>query len=512
MSSVKRYLAVWLRRLPTDRIERRLAARDETARIVVASIKFAQRIVALNDAAARLGLSSGMALADARAAHPHVTVAQADPEADRCLLETIADRCDRYTPLVGLDPPDGLVLDIAGCAHLFGGEAALARDLVQRLIQQGFRARVAVADTFGCAWGVARYGTPGIVPQGGTETALFPLPIAALRVDPAILGDLKALGLACVGDLVARPRAPLAARFGASLIRRLDQALGRTDEPIQPRLPVPDAVAEQRFAEPIAREDDVLATIGQLARQLDRILERRGEGARLIQLALFRTDGKVHRLDIHTGLPLRDPLRVQRLFQERLAVLADACDPGFGFDLVRLCVLAGERSDPAQSGLAAPDHAAELAHLIDRLGVRFGPQRVRRLVPQNTHIPELAVAAVPAHAAPHATTTMPAVEQDSLAPVRPIRLFERPEPIEAIDEVPDGAPGRFRWRRVWHHVVIAEGPERIAPEWWQNASGGLVRDYFRVESDRGVRFWLYRDGVYETGRPKPRWYLHGLFA
>ena len=400
--SSRRYLSVWLRRLSTDRIERRSSERVE-AFVVVASIKSAQRITAMTDGAARLGLKIGMGLADARAMYPSLPVVDADPEADRRLLEAIADWCDRYTPLVGLDAPDGLLLDVTGCAHLFGGEAALARDLVTRLAHQGLRARVAIADTVGCAWGVARYGKPGIVPRGETEAAtVLPLPIAALRVDAETVADLKTAGLTCVADLAARPRAPFAARFGKALLLRLDQALGHADEPITPRLPVPAAMAEQRFPEPIAREADVLGTIEHLARQLVPVLERRGEGGRLFQVALFRADGKVHRLEIGTGSPLRDPARMRKLFEERLAVLGDACDPGFGYDMVRLSALVTERIDPAQTGLAGPDHAEELAHLIDRLGARFGLRRVSRLVPQDTHIPEYAVAAVPAHAARHA--------------------------------------------------------------------------------------------------------------
>ena len=333
---------MWLRRLSTDRIERCSSARVE-AFVAVASIKSAQRITALTDGAARLGLKVGMGLADARARYPGLPVVEADPEADRRLLEGVADWCDRYTPLVGLDPPDGLLLDVTGCAHLFGGEAALARDLVTRLAHQGLRARVAIADTVGCAWGVARYDKPGIVPRGETETAMLPLPIAALRVDHEIAADLKTSGLTCVADLAARPRAPFAARFGKALLLRLDQALGAADEPITPRLPVPAAMAEQRFAEPIARETDVLGTIEHLGRQLAVVLERRGEGGRLLQVALFRADGKVHRLELGTGSPLRDPLRIRKLFEERLAVLDDACDPGFGYDMVRLSALVTER-------------------------------------------------------------------------------------------------------------------------------------------------------------------------
>jgi protein ImuB len=511
--SSRRYLSLWLRRLPTDRIARRCAAPAD-AFVIAASVKGAQRISALTDGAARLGLKAGMGVADARAMYPKLLVEQADVEADACLLEAIADWCDRYTPLVGLDAPDGLILDITGCAHLFGGEAMLCRDLVERLALQGLRARAAVADTVGCASGMARYGEPTIVPRGETEAAALPLPIAALRVDPDIVAELASLGLKRVVDLATRPRAPLAARFGETLVLRLDQMLGHVDEPISPRLPLPTAMAEQRFAEPIAREADVLGTIEQLARQLAGVLERRGEGARLIGLALFRADGKVHRLELGTGAPLRDPPRVRKLFEERLAVLGDECDPGFGFDVVRLSALITERCDPVQTGLADEDYDEELSHLIDRLGARFGLSRVSRLMPQDTHIPEFAVASVPAHAVRrHAAVAVPVAEQDSLAPTRPLRLFARPEPVEAIAEVPDGPPVRFRWRRVTHQVARAEGPERIAMEWWRNGRGEmLTRDYFRVESRGGARVWLYREGLYGRETERSRWYLHGLFA
>src|SRR3954469_2297911 len=449
--SSRRYLSVWLRRLSTDRIERRSSEPVETF-VVVASIKGAQRITGQTDGAARLGLKTGMSLADARAMYPKLPVVEADFEADRHLLETVADWCDRYTPLVGLDPPDGLFLDVTGCAHLFGGEAALARDLVTRLTQQGLRARVAIADTVGGAWGVARYGTPGIVPRGETKAAMLPLPIAALRVDAETVADLKTSGLTSIADLAARPRAPFAARFGKGLLLRLDQALGDADEPIAPRLPLPAAMAEQRFPEPIAREADVLGTIEHLAGQLVPVLDRRGEGGRLLQTALFRADGKVHRLEIGTGSPLRDPTRIRKLFEERLAVLGDACDPGFGYDMVRLSALVTERCDPAQTGFAGSDHAEELTHLIDRFGARFGLSRVTRLVPQDTHIPEYAVAAVPAHAPRPAAAAMPGIEQDSLSAVRPLRLFKRPEPIDAVAQVPDGPPISFRWRHIRHQI------------------------------------------------------------
>jgi protein ImuB len=466
----------------------------------------------MNDAAARLGLKPGMPLADVRAMHPRIAVAEADAEADRHLLETVADWTDRYTPLIGLDPPDGLVLDVTGCAHLFGGEAAMARDLVARLALQGLHARAAAADSVGCAWAMARYGDCTVVPRGEAEAAMLPLPVAALRIDPEIVAKLATMGLKRVVDLVQRPRAPFTARFGGELLCRLDQALGRADEPITPRLPLPSAMAERRFPDPIAREEDVLGTIERLAYELGRVLARRGEGARLIALSLFRADGKVHRLEIGTSTPLREASRVRRLFEDRLVVLGDACDPGFGFDMIRLSALVTERCDPVQTGLAGSDSGEELAHLIDRLGARFGLRRVTRQIAQDTHIPEYAIATVPAHAARQAVAIQHN-EQDTLGAARPIRLFERPEPIDAIAEVPDGPPVRFRWRHVMHQVARVEGPERIAMEWWRDDRGNkLTRDYFRIESRIGARVWLYREGLFSSETPKPRWYLHGLFA
>jgi protein ImuB len=508
----RRYLSVWLRRLPTDRIERRCNLPGDAPLIVVEPVKSALRVCALNDAAARLGLHCGLPLADVRAMHPGIDVRNAEPAADRALLEAVAEWCDRYTPLVGLDAPDGLLLDLTGCAHLFGGEEALLHDMARRLWRQGLNARLSVADSVGCAWAVARFGDVAIVPQGESAAALNDLPLAALRVDDESVGGLAQAGLKHIRDVVTRPRAPLAARFGAQFIRRIDQAFGREEESISPRLPVPSCMAEQRFADPIGLEADVLGTIEKLARELSAAMERRGEGARLLQVALFRADGKVFRFDARAGTPLRDPSRIRRLFSERFAASGDEADPGFGYDMLRLSALVVERMDEMQAGLARDDHAQELAHLIDRLSARFGAARVTRLSPQDTHIPEFAEQMVAAQGEAQELAVAP-VEQDSLSPARPIRMFARPEEITATAEVPDGPPVRFRWRHVMHDVVAFEGPERIAMEWWRDAKGNvLTRDYFRVESRQGMRAWLFRDGLYGEAQHPPRWFLHGLFA
>ncbi len=519
VSSTRRYLSLWLRRLPTDRIARRASLPEAEPLVVTAPVKSAQRLTAVNDPAARLGLEVGMAVADARAMYPSLLAAEADPPADLRLLEAVADWCDRYTPLIGLDPPDGLTLDVTGCAHLFGGEAALCRDLVRGLAAQQLRARAAVADTVGCAWGVARFGKTPVVPVGAARDTIAPLRLAALRLAPDTVAALASVGLKFVADVLERPRAPLAARFGTELIRRIDQALGREEESIVPRRPPPSYVAEKRFADPIALEADVLGTLERLAHELAHCLERHGEGARALRLTLFRVDGKVLNVSVAASRPVRDPAFVRRLFVERLAAVGEACDPGFGFDIVRLAATVTEPLDPVETGFGAHDHAEEMARLIDRLGARFGLDSVCRIMPNDTHIPEFAAHDVPAQTAgegPRARAPACArdpLAQDSLAPARPVHLFERPEPIEAIAEVPDGPPVRFRWRFVMHEIAAAEGPERIATEWWRDEAGrALTRDYFRVENREGARFWLYREGLYGHEAAHPRWFLHGLFA
>ena len=307
----------------------------------------------------------------------------------------------------------------------------------------------------------------------------------------------------------------MTARFGSEVLRQLDRALGHEHEPLTPRLPVAPYVAEQRFAEPIAREDDILAVARRLARRLQFALERRGDGARRIELTLFRTDGVVRRIAAGTSRPLRDPDEIRGLFVERLAALADSFDPGFGFDMARLSVIVAEPCPPQQIGIGGEDEA-ELCRLIDRLSARLGTRRVQRLTAQDSHIPEVAEAALPAQAVngDAGWNAFRRYRDEAALSPRPLRLLTRPEPIEAVAEVPDGPPLRFRWRRALHEVVAAEGPERIEGAWWSE-HGGPARDYFRVEDKSGLRFWLFRAGLYRDPAPgaaAPTWFLHGTFA
>ncbi len=591
---------------------------------VVARVKNALRLVALDEAAERLGLTRGMALADARAMIPALGVADDDPAADATLLAAIADWAERYTPLVALEQgagrtegatgnakqeartaegrtgnakqeartadgrtgnpkqeartaegrtgnpkqeartaegrtgnpkqeartaegrtgnpkqeartaegrtgnPRGLFLDITGCAHLFGGESNLAADCVARLGRQGFAARAAIADTPGTASAVARFGPDPIcvVPPGGSGAVLQPLPLAALRLASETVAALDRVGLKRIGQIMGAPRAPLAARFGRGLVQRLDQALGSEEEAISPRRPTPVLLAERRFAEPIGLEEDIAAALASLAATLCQTMEARGIGARLIELILFRVDGVVSRIAVGTGRPLRAAKRIGALFKEKFASLGDGLDAGFGFDMVRLAVTEDAPLAATQIDLdGGGDAASDLDGLIDRIGARLGSGAIGRLAPRDSHIPERAEAFDEVVAAllagkdgfpRFAKLSLPreggedaSQSEPSELISRPLRLFARPEPVEAVAEVPDGPPARFRWRRTLYRVARAEGPERIAAEWWRDDD--LTRDYFRVEDATGHRFWLFREGLYGRETTAPRWYLHGVFA
>ncbi len=433
--------------------------------------------------------------------HPAVEAIPEDAGADAALLDSIADWCLRYTPLIACDAPDGLLLDIGGCAHLYGGEQKLVADLGRRIARAGFAYRVAIAGTIGAAHAAARFGNPAAYAAGEERDIMNPLPLAALRLEPATVASLARVGLKRVGDIIDLPRAPLTARFGGSLMRQLDRALGVEQEPLSPRLPVAPYVAEQRFHEPIAREEDVLGTVQKLAARLGTALERRGDGARRIELILFRTDGAVRRIAVGCSRPLRDAQDIRALFSERLAALADAYDPGFGFDMARLSVVIAESCPPEQIGIGGEEEAGEMVRLVDRLSARLGAQRVRRPVAQDSHIPELAAVALPAQMAgsDHGWDAFRRHRAEADLAPRPLRLLTHPEPIEALAAVPDGPPLRFKWRRAFHDVIAAEGPERIEGAWWSDRSGhpsgNPARDYFRVEDKSGLRFWLYPLGT-----------------
>lgn len=478
------------------------------------------RLAAVDCHAAALGIEPGLTLADARARLPELAVLDHDPVADRALLDWLVEACDRYSPSVMAVPPSALVLDVAGCLHPFEArpkgcettsflpvspEIALANDLVTCLDRAGFGAQLAYGETPDAAVARARFGIDDL-PR---------LPVEALAVGEDVWRSLRRAGLRTLGDLATRPRANLAARFGKVLTDSLDRTLGAVDTKITPHRVPEDIVVEARFAEPIARTDDALATIARLVGEAAVELGTRGVGGRRFDVALFRSDGHVARLSVETAAPTRDPATVKRLLRERIDALSDPLDPGFGYDLIRLAVPVSEALSPAQLRLEGGSLAGpEMTALIDRLVARFGRNRVRRFATADTHIPEQASFTLPAGDAPKLT---PQSLDPGEPPRRPLYLFDPPQRIQVTAEVPDGPPLQFSWRRTQHRVTRYEGPERIAAEWWRHkrghetGEGGLTRDYYRVEDVRGRRYWLFRHGLYGE-HTDPAWYVHGVFA
>lgn len=465
------------------------------------------RLVAVDVAAGGLGLEPGLTLADARARVPGLLVFDHDERADTALLEWLADACDRYTPMVATDAPHAIVLDITGCNFGPKGsktspESALAEDLYRRLAQLDLNPRLALASTPDAALALARHDC-GDVRR---------LSVTALRIEPESHVALRRAGLRSIGDVARIAPAALAARFGERVPVLLARLLGQEDARITPRRAPAEIETEARFAEPIARTDDMLSTIAALIEKAVVQLSENGVGGRRFCAALFRSDGHVARLSVETATPTRDAAILDRLFRERIDALSDPLDPGFGYDMIRLSIDVTEPLAAEQLRLDGGKIAdAEMTALLDRLSTRLGRNRVRRFSAIDTHVPEQAVLELPV-AEPRALATWTAPEPGE-PPLRPLHMFDPPHRIEVMAEVPDGPPRRFKWRRTMHEVARHEGPERIAAEWWTRAdNAGLTRDYYRVEDVRGRRFWLFRHGLYGAEKAHPDWYLHGLFA
>jgi len=528
----RRIAAVWLPYWPMERLYRAFqkprgrTPADRRPSALTSPGQGGVRVTACNRAAAAAGVAPGQLVPDAMTLCPGLELQAADFAADGVALKQLALWCGRYTPWTAIDPvgigeePDGLLLDISGCGHLFGGEAELLADLCVRLRGLGLTARVAAASTPGAAWALSRFGEAplSILPEGQETAALKMLPIAALRLADTTVDGLMRLGLKRAGDLYGKPRAPIAARFGSEVALRLDQALGFAREPISPLRPPAPFRARGIFAEGLTRTEDIEEAVRLLATELCRLLAAERQGARRLELTLFRADGAVTRLSAGTAAPSHDAFHLTRLFREKLGQAGDDFDAGFGIEAAMLAAIAVDPLTPAQDSFEAEGVNAEaLAQIVDRLGARLGHERIVRLEPRASHVPERAVAVVPAVRGTtpamrgwrtHVEEQMAAALAGSLA--RPLRLLARPEPVEAVAEVPEGPPRLFRWRRVTHRVTRAEGPERIAPEWWRPGER-RTRDYYRVEDAEGRRFWLYRDGLYLRDTEGPRWYLHGVF-
>ena len=459
--------------------------------------------VAAADAAAQaLGLRPGMALAHAQARVPDLAVYDADPAGDAAAIGRLAAWCLRLAPLTAPDK-DGVWIDATGSSHLQGGEAAMLDRLLIRLAQDGIAARAAMADTPGAAHALARYGAAprSIVSEGGSAAAMAGLPIAALRLDAATVTALRRLGFETVAALEATPRAPLARRFGAGVLLRLDQAAGRVAEPITPVIPPGIPSARLAFPEPLLTAEAFATVIGHLVRHVCAGLEASLQGVRQADLLFERVDGTITAIRIGTARPSRDPGHLARLLDEQI----ETVDPGLGVEAMHLLVPLAEPLVYAQTGQLSDDPEVDIGALVDRLTNRLGASRVWRAAPVESDVPERSVCQVAALAPPagEAWPDWP----------RPARLLTPPQPVEALALLPDHSPAAFTWRRRRHIVRWADGPERIAGEWWRrDAETAALRDYWQVEDAAGRRFWLYRrgDGI-DPATGDLRWFVHGVF-
>lgn len=523
---------------PTDYLKRR-EPQLKGPLALYERIKGGLRLAAIDAEAGRLGLHVGQNLADARAMLPGLTVR----EIDRPLLEAgfadFADWHSNASPLVAvLDEVSGfgdLVLDITGVAHLFGGERPMLRLLLSRLRELGYSVAAAIAPTIGAAWGVSHFARSQVVESANMEAIIEALPVQALRLTQAQIAGLTQMGLKQIGQLRGRDRKALQARFGISLLVRLDQALGGLEERMTPRLPPAERYAERRFAEPIGLMDDVLMTTHDLAIQLGIRLEAEGQGAQAFHLFLYRVDHKVMTLSVNSARLTRDPEHISKLFSHRSERLEGAYDAGFGIDMIRLAASSLAPLDAVQLGAFSHQGVAEdLDQLNDRMSSRLGPLAVLRTQMVASHIPERAARLVPALA----SGALPPRAAAWPLPKRPLRLLPVPERVSINAEVPDGLPASMLWRGDSYKIERASGPERLGAEWWCSGQrlqlvppappekgekpayipdlalfdpDGVTRDYYVVEDATGRRFWIYRHGFHRPDEPAV-WYLHGFFA
>lgn len=448
-----------------------------------------------------------MPVTEAQALVKGLLIAPADPKADAEGLERLALwALQRIAPIVAVDPPDGIVIDVTGADHLHGGEGALLDALIGRLTLSGVSARAAIADTWGAAHALARHvAHPVLIASPGqAEAMLSPLPLEALRLPPAISAGLRDLGFACIGDLIGQPRAPLMRRFGTELCRRLDQAMGDRAEPVEPLRPEDMIETRRVFAEPIAASETIARYIGKLVTTLCKTLEVRGLGARHLDLLCHRIDNGVQTVRIGLARPVRDPKRLIRLLCDRIETI----DPGLGIEIMSLAAPLAEPMSVRQTAshlVDAPE--PDLSGLIDTLANRVGVRAIYRFAPVASDVPERSVCRIP----PLSDTT--GAGWPGHWP-RPARLLHRPEPIETMALLPDHPPNWIAWRGVRRKVCRADGPERIFGEWWKrDAELVAVRDYFRIEDETGARFWIFRAGNGEDAATgSHRWFLHGIFG
>jgi protein ImuB len=497
----KRFVSIWFRHLMTDWLVRRQPALQNMPFVFAAPVHGKMMIASASPAAEAQGIRAGMPLADAKAIVTSLQVFDDQPERGPQLLHALGEWCIRYTPVVGIHLPDGLILDVSGCTHLWEGERPYLKEIITKLRAIGYDVRGAMADTIGTAWAVARYGqiTP-IIDSGEQAAALMPLPPAALRLEEDVLARLQKLGLYQIGSFINMPRAVLRRRFGQALLSRLAQALGQETEAIEPLYPVPPYEERLPCLEPIRTATGIEIAIKVLLEQLCLRLEKEGKGLRTAILKGYRVDNRMVHTEIGTSRASHNVQHLFRLFELKIQCI----EPALGIELFTLEASKVEDVAPMQEvlwignpGLKAP----AVAELLDRLAGKIGEESIRRYLPAEHYWPERSIKR--ATSLEEKPTTVWRTDKP-----RPILLLPKPEPIEVTAPIPDYPPMLFRYKGKLHQIRKADGPERIEREWWLD--GGEHRDYYNVEDAEGQRYWLFRAGHYSGNQSQ--WFIHGFFA
>jgi len=498
----RRFVSIWFRHLITDRWVIRHAAQKDTAFVMAYPERGRMVIKAASAEAEKQGICSGMVLADAHAVQPELQVFEHRADLAEKLLNGLAEWALRYSPVVATDiAGSGLILDITGCAHLWGSERAYLKDITNRLRGSGYNVRAAAADTVGTAWAICRYGriTPVIDPQTQKQ-ALATLPPAALRLDDAVLERMSKLGFYQIGSFIDMPRQVLRRRFGQQLLNRMDQALGAMQENIVPIVPIEPYQERLPCLEPIRTAPAIEIALRTLLQALCAKLAGEGKGIRKAVFKGFRMDGALQSIEIGTNSASCNLEHLFKLFQLKITSLR----PDLGFELFILEAPVTEELDAVQKTLwsvSGSGDMTEIAELLDRLTGRGGMDIVHRYLPDEHYWPERSI-----------KTAASLTEQPSCAwrtdRPRPVSLLAAPELIQVAAPVPDYPPMLFRYKGIVHHITKADGPERIEQEWW--IQEGLHRDYYCVEDQHGARFWIFRAGHY--GEHNPDWFIHGFFS
>jgi protein ImuB len=496
----KRFLSLWFPHLVTDRQMIRQPSLRGVPFVFATPQRGRMTIQSSSTAAISLGIRRGMAVADARALQPDLLVLPNKSGQAEKLLQALAEWSLSYTPVVAPDPPEGLILEITGCPHLWGGEAPYLESLTSTLRSKGYYTRAAIADTIGTAWAVARYGQESaIIPVQHQKEAILPLPPAALRLDGPTLDRMGKLGFSQIGQFIDISPSTLRRRFGETLLTRLGQALGTVHESQTPIVPDEPYVERLPCMEPVSTAGGIKIALSELLKALCGRLGKEKKGMRKGIFRGHRLDGTTTEISIGTHMPSYHSEHLFRLFELKIP----SFEPDLGIELFEAEALLVEKITETQESFwqSSGHDATALSELLDKMAGKMGTHTIHRYLPIEQHWPEHSIKE--AHSLEdRPITEWPADRQ------RPLHLLSSPEPIDVMVPLPDYPPLHFRYRGKILKVAKADGPERIEQEWWQQS--GPPRDYYTVEDESGKRYWLFRLGLY--GQGDPRWYIHGFFA